>query len=129
MVDDNFSVWLNSEMRSRKINQVELARFSGLSQGTISKVLKKNYQPGINFCKGIAKAFGFPVELVMIKANMISESIKDEEVMDQLLLEINQKIAYLPEEKKQQLLDFVDAIYEKEVKERNKKDNKKNLSS
>jgi transcriptional regulator with XRE-family HTH domain len=120
-MESEFTNWLKSEMESRKMNQVELARFSGLSQGAISKVINKNYQPGPNFCKGIAKAFGIPKEVVMIKANIISENIDDEKVIDQVMLEINQKIAFLPEEKRRQMLEFIDAVYQKEVKEQNKK--------
>lgn len=54
----DFVAWLESEMSIRGLSQSELARRAGVTPPTINKILGRERFPGVEFCKGVARAFG-----------------------------------------------------------------------
>ena len=54
----DFPTWLQHEMDARGWSQSELARRSGFTAPAINKVLNRERLPGVDICRGIAKAFG-----------------------------------------------------------------------
>ena len=59
-------------MKSREMTQADLARAAGVSKGAVNHVINGNRQPGIDFCRGIAKAFQLPEETVFIQAGLMT---------------------------------------------------------
>jgi transcriptional regulator with XRE-family HTH domain len=55
---DDFAGWLRREIDERGWTQAELSRRSGLVPSAVSNVLNRERLPGIDFCKGVARAFG-----------------------------------------------------------------------
>jgi transcriptional regulator with XRE-family HTH domain len=55
---DDFAGWLRGEIDGRGWTQAELSRRSGLVPSAISNVLNRERLPGIDFCKGVSRAFG-----------------------------------------------------------------------
>jgi transcriptional regulator with XRE-family HTH domain len=56
------SQWLKQQLEQRSWSSSELARRAGLSQSSVSHVLTGRQVPGLEFCKGVAKALEMPPE-------------------------------------------------------------------
>jgi transcriptional regulator with XRE-family HTH domain len=55
---DDFVTWIQQEMNERGWSQSELARRGGFTPTAINKILSRERMPGVDFCKGVARAFG-----------------------------------------------------------------------
>lgn len=53
----NFPEWLQVELDNREWTQADLARKAELSRTVISRVMNGERLPGVDFCKGVARAF------------------------------------------------------------------------
>ena len=103
----DFSVWLNQELEVRGWSRSEAARRGGVSASMFDKVINGQAKPGINFCRGVAKAFNLPVIEVFRQAGIENPdgplSMTDEvkELFSQLSIEnqahIRQQILVLLE--------------------------------
>lgn len=56
--------WLIQACETRGLSWAEASRRAGLSQGTISAIVRGT-QPGLEICKGLAAFFGVPLEDVL----------------------------------------------------------------
>ena len=56
--------WLIQACETRGLSWAEASRRAGLSQGTISAIVRGT-QPGLEICKGLAGFFGVPLEDVL----------------------------------------------------------------
>ncbi len=66
----DFSVWLNQELETRGWSRSEAARRGNVSASMFDKVINGQAKPGIDFCRGVAKAFNLPVIEVFRKAGI-----------------------------------------------------------
>ncbi len=66
----DFSAWLNQELEVRGWSRSEAARRGNVSASMFDKVINGQAKPGINFCRGVAKAFNLPVIEVFRKAGI-----------------------------------------------------------
>ena len=67
----DFAAWLRAELQARGLRQSELARLSGLSEGTISKTLKLTSFPTVDTLISIAKALELPPDYVLQQAGQL----------------------------------------------------------
>ena len=116
-MNDKFIEWLYKELKSRNLNQRQLAIIAGLSPGTISHVLGGSRNPGLDFCEKIAEAFDIPTVLVLEKAGII---LKDDLRKDSDLLLLEHLFHSLNKQDRQLLLDFARMLKQKHVNESNK---------
>ena len=77
--------WINSELRERGWSFRELGRRSGLSPTTISDILAGKTNPGFDFCRGIATAFGAPPERVLRLAGLLPPVTTRQELIDEIV--------------------------------------------
>jgi transcriptional regulator with XRE-family HTH domain len=70
-MSDAFVGWLNSELELRGWSRSEAARRGGISSSAMDKVLNGHANPGVNFCRGIAAAFGLRLEDVYRLAGLL----------------------------------------------------------
>jgi transcriptional regulator with XRE-family HTH domain len=96
--------WVRSELEKRGWSIRKLARESGLTHPAISKVLSGKNAVTVNFCYRIARAFGESPETLMRMANL---SAPMPDYGDWLMEEIIEEIKRLPDDKRQQVLDFI----------------------
>ena len=75
----DFSMWLAQEAEKRGWSFSELARRSGISSAMISLVMSGQRNPGVDFCNGIARAFGVSPVTVLARAGIIPP-LDDEDV-------------------------------------------------
>ena len=70
-MNESFVTWLLTEMDVRGWTNSELARRANLVPSTISMVVSQQKRPGLEFCVGVAQAFGLPPEDVLRAAGLI----------------------------------------------------------
>jgi transcriptional regulator with XRE-family HTH domain len=70
-MDNDFVTWLNRAIQDRGWTPAELSRRSGMHPATISLVIHRERQPGIEFCVGIARALGEQPEYVARLAGLL----------------------------------------------------------
>lgn len=75
------TTWINTEVEKHGWSYNELARRAGLSSSGVSTVMTEKQGPGLEFCVGIARAFGEPPEKVLRIARLLPplpEAVADE---------------------------------------------------
>jgi len=70
-MENDFITWLTKELDVRGWSNNELARRANLASSSISMVISGKRTPGVNFCTGVARAFGIPPEEVMRYAGLL----------------------------------------------------------
>lgn len=70
-MSEDFRDWLSDKLVSLDWTQSELARRAGITQGTISRVLTGERQPGPDFINAISKAMRLDPAVVFAQAGML----------------------------------------------------------
>jgi len=60
--------WLDQQIKERGWSSSELARRAGISQSSVSNVLTGKQIPGLEFCKGVARALDVRTEELLQRA-------------------------------------------------------------
>jgi transcriptional regulator with XRE-family HTH domain len=68
---DKLSGFISRSLKERSWSMRELARRSGLSVTTISDVVSGKANPGLDFCRGVARALDLPPEMVLRLAGLL----------------------------------------------------------
>jgi transcriptional regulator with XRE-family HTH domain len=100
--EDDFTTWLLREIDSRGWSYADLARESGLSPGSIGNVARRTRKPGIEFCEAVARAFNYPLDVVLAAAGRGDKKPESEK---RSLLE--HMFDMLPEGEQDDVLDYV----------------------
>lgn len=111
----NFPEWLQSELDNREWTQADLARKAELSRTVISRVMNGERLPGIDFCKGVARALGLRDIDVMRRAGLADpEPVTDAPSLRELIT----RFATLSDEDQESVLKMVRALDEMEQAEK-----------
>lgn len=70
-----FAQWIDTELSRRGWSRNEAARRGGISDSMFSKVINGYANPGIDFCRGVARAFGLPLEEVFRLAGILPRPV------------------------------------------------------
>lgn len=97
-----FSEWIKDELNKRNMSQADLSRSSGLSIAQISHVVNMQSPPGQKALEAIARAFGYPPEQVYRAAGLLPQLLPEDATFEDWKFVLNQ----LPEEDRQELLEF-----------------------
>lgn len=68
---ESFARWINSELDKRGWSRSEAARRGEISDSMFSKVISGYANPGLNFCRGVSRAFAVPLEDVFRLAGIL----------------------------------------------------------
>jgi transcriptional regulator with XRE-family HTH domain len=68
---ETFAQWIDRELDQRGWSRNEAARRGGISDSMFSKVINGYANPGIDFCRGVGRAFGMPLEDVLRLAGIL----------------------------------------------------------
>ena len=114
MVDssDTLIEWINEQLEEQGWSMRELARRAELSPTTISEVVAGRAKPGLEFCKGVARAFHVAPADVLRMAGLLPYIPADVHQNDELLYYFTQ----LPPDDRQRLITMTRALYEQRVK-------------
>lgn len=103
LMENEFVKWLSLEMKKRGISQAELARRSGVTQGTISRIMGGERNIGNDVATSISQALKLPLEEVMRAAGLLPQIPKATAKKDELLYLYDQ----LPEKEKDNLIKYI----------------------
>ena len=84
-MSNGFLTWVFEEMNRRDWRNADLARRSGLSDATVSRVFSGERLPSWDFCAGVAQAFGMRAEEIFRQAGLLP-SLPPEVVNEQQLV-------------------------------------------
>jgi transcriptional regulator with XRE-family HTH domain len=102
MAMTTFDEWLTAENKKRNWSQADLARKSGLSAPTISRLMTTVRKPGPDACAAIARAYGYPLDAVYRAAGLLQAergAVEGEDLIAYLF-------AQLPEADREELLEI-----------------------
>ena len=108
-MDKSFSNWILSQLDEKGWSQSELARRSGLTRTTISKIINEQSSIGTESLIGLSKAFRVPVTEVLQQAGFlpkVPETTAKEEKMLYMFRQMNN-------DQQQDVLDYSDFILSK----------------
>ena len=77
--------WLSNQLEARGWGYNELARRAGLSSGTVSNVMAERSNPGLEFCVGVAEAFGESPVYLLRMAGLLPAVEGDQEREERVL--------------------------------------------
>ena len=77
-MESSFTTWLSRELDERGWSQSEAARRGQISGTMISMVLSEQARPGLDFMRGIARAFNIPLEDVFRLAGVLPPRVVSE---------------------------------------------------
>ena len=101
-----FGEWLNEQILARNWTQAELSRRSGISRGTINKIIEREVKrPFLSTCKKIARALGLPEAVVLKRAGWDFAQTSEEELSPEVA-EINRIFKSLSPRSKKALLEI-----------------------
>jgi transcriptional regulator with XRE-family HTH domain len=111
MSSNSFVDWIIEKEKERGWEDSQLAAQAGLSPSIVSMVISsRERKPGVKFCRGIARAFKLPPEIVFRKAGILPELPDFEN--DPISAEIGAFVQRLSLARKKQVLDFVRFVYQ-----------------
>jgi len=84
-VDTGFASWLTEELDKRGWSNSELARRSEVVPSTISMVISRQNQPGLDLCLGLARALHLPPEVVLRKAGLLPPEPDESELVSEMV--------------------------------------------
>ena len=117
---DNFSEWLIELLEERGWSRSEAARRGQISPSMFDKVINQYANPGIKFCMGVARAFDIPLQEVLIRAGLDSGKKNPKTVYDISDEIISHKISELSENQKDELLQFIEFIQDRDDRAKKK---------
>jgi transcriptional regulator with XRE-family HTH domain len=80
-----FVEWLGDRLQENGWSYNELARRSGLSSGGVSIVMTQRQKPGVEFCRGVARALDEPPEKLFRLAGLLPHRADRDEKIDAIL--------------------------------------------
>ena len=85
-----------------------------MGSSTVSMVITEQHGPSVDFCVGVAKALKIPPEQVLREAGILPEGSASED--DKAATEIHDMVQRMPDDMRQQVLDYVRYLYQQRFK-------------
>ena len=104
-MNTKFTDWLDQELKNRGWTRADLARRASISQSYLSMMWTGTRSPSAEVCKGIARALGYPQEIVFRKAGLLDDPPppgRDPDI--QLAIHL---LANLPPEARKEALEYI----------------------
>lgn len=86
---EQFIIWLNNELDQKGWSRSEAARRGGFSPSMMDKVIGGFSKPGIEFCRGVSRAFSVPLEDVFRLAGILPSAGRPVRERRQIVYEVN----------------------------------------
>jgi transcriptional regulator with XRE-family HTH domain len=102
-MDINFADWLVKELEIRGMSQADLARVSGLGNGSISDVISGRRKAGREFATSVARGLDLPVETVFQEAGFIPKEKQHDREVEQIMTLVDG----MTKEEQKELLSYI----------------------
>jgi transcriptional regulator with XRE-family HTH domain len=89
-METDFVSWLTGQMDQHSWTNSELARRAEVVPSTVSMILSRQKQAGLDFCIGVSRALHLPAETVLRKAGLLPARPEDSEITSELVYVFNQ---------------------------------------
>lgn len=109
-METEFVTWLIAEMNKRGWSNSELARRAEIVPSAVSMVVSRQRGPGLEFCKGVARALKVPPDQVLRKAGLLPQ-LPDGAADTQQLLDYYKSLSSRARE---EVTEYVAFKYERE---------------
>ena len=120
---DNFSDWLENQLRERVWSPADLTREAGWgSPSTVARILNGTRKPGAHVCRAIAKALGIPEEFVFRRAGLLSPLPATE---DSKIREVWDVMKNMSPEKREEAINYIRYLYQQEQEAKRKEGGRK----
>ena len=113
---EDFADWLQAELVNRKMSQAELARRAETTATTVYRVLNRERNPGVEFCRGVARAFNMRDTDVMKIAGLAANTSPDDQPPS--VRELITKFTQLSDDDQESVLKMVRALDEMQQAEK-----------
>jgi len=107
------ATWLVDELETRGWSRSEAARRGHVSSSMFDKVINGHARPGLDFCRGIARAFCIPPEEVFRRAGLLPPEPEANRAEREYLYVYRQ----LPEHERRHALVVARALLEEHLRE------------
>lgn len=105
-MNEDFIRWLDDELRKRGWSQSEAARRGGISASMINAIVNRQTNPGLDFCRGLARAFNMPLEDVFRRAGILPALVElPDEAKDW-----GERLLYLTEEDRRRAVEMMEQV-------------------
>lgn len=102
----DFVAWLNQQLEERGWSRSEAARRGEFSSSMLDKVIGGFAQPGLDFCRGLARAFNMPLEDVLRRAGILPALVElPDEAKDW-----GERLLYLTEEDRRRAVEMMEQV-------------------
>lgn len=98
----DFSDWLQEELNRRGWSQADLVRASGISKGTVSRLISGTRSIGIDVCQALAQAFHLPPEDVLRIAGLLPDKPEEPPGLGEWI----QRYLDATEDQRQEMLEY-----------------------
>jgi transcriptional regulator with XRE-family HTH domain len=68
---NSFVNWFNQQIEAKGWTYADIAKRGVISKSMVSRVVSEQSQPGLEFCKAVARAFEIPADFVLRRAGLI----------------------------------------------------------
>ena len=109
-MDTDFVTWLTGEMDRRDWNNTDLAKRAGVVPSTVSMIISGHKKPGLEFCVGVARAFGVSPEYVLRLAGHLPPRLDPSGLppeTSELVRELNELLLRQPEPEQRRIMTAV----------------------
>lgn len=113
---EEFTKWLEEELRTRNWQPSDLARRAKLGNSTLTRILNGIRNPGPEVCVAIARALDHPPEHVFRVAGLLPPLPSSNDGF--ILKELIEIVKRLPDEDREEVLDYAKMRYEKRQKKK-----------
>jgi lambda repressor-like predicted transcriptional regulator len=108
----DFRDWIIQEINKRGWSMREASIKAGLSDSMVGKVISESIKPGLEFYRGISRAFGISLVDVLIRAGEVDpRDLTDER--------LNERFSQLSSWQQRMVLRFIESITQEEESEQN----------
>lgn len=107
---ESFAEWLQEELSNRGWSRSIAAQRGGISASMYDKVINGYAKPGLDFCAGVARAFGIPIETVLREAGILPRlqvNIENDSAIQRIL----DRLRYLTIAEREEALALIEVIY------------------
>jgi Plasmid maintenance system antidote protein len=114
-MENNISEYIVNKLKEENLTQADLARGTGMTTGGVSMLINETRKPSPESLLTLAKFFREKPEKLYRIAGYLPEPTEGSPTLE----EINYKISLLPIEKQQIILDLVDSMIDKNIRQIN----------
>ena len=99
----DFVEWIEKELDDRDWSRADLSKHGKITAPQVTRILNREQNPGIEFCRAISVAFKIPLEQVFRRATILPANPEINEEIETMVSEASK----LPKDDQREVLAFI----------------------